>query len=95
MDAGVVGVMMIFQRIGARYPRKCLTNPPERDTIQKSHMRLHVIKALCRATSKTLLIRALTMDKALIKAAKLKEFRDVYVEFQWLESRPDDREHGI
>lgn len=57
-------------------------------------MRIHVIKALFRSTSKVLLIRATTPERALVKAQRLKECVDV-LDFFWMDSRPDDRQRGI
>ena len=53
------------------------------------------IKALYRATTKTYLIRAKSDIIALKKVAKLKEHKDVEVEFVVLDVSPDDRLKAI
>ena len=58
-------------------------------------MQTYHIKALYRATTKTYLIRAKSEAVALKKVVKLKEHRDVEVEFQVLDVRPDDRLRAI
>jgi hypothetical protein len=58
-------------------------------------MQTHLIKALYRATSKTYLIRAKSVELALKRVAKLKEHKDVYVEFVLIDVLPDDRLKAI
>lgn len=59
-------------------------------------MQTYLIKAVSRATSKTLLIRAKNSAMALKKVARFKEHRDnPEVEFILLETRPDDRLKAI
>lgn len=57
-------------------------------------MKIHVVKALWRSTSTTVLIRARNSQHALDKAAKLKELKEA-LEFQYLGIRDDENPNGI